>query len=229
LICNWSGLENREYGHGDPLHWPRDTLYPQKLALSSPTCGGRLVGIVRLQTKTTEFFSYIYIYIYIHATEASQMPSFIMGYVYIHIRWNLWHRLMHEWTACSQNWLMNLFWKFPFRNSMLNILYVFYLPCKAVFYMWLILPQNPSIAKHTVHKTLYTGTYYRVVNTGSFIFTCRKDERTFLMHTYVLGIHKPISEPTHFNPGDGGSMFLQNTGIHPQNYKVSQPSTPQSQ
>jgi hypothetical protein len=42
-----SGLENREYGRGDLLHWPRDTLYPQKLAL--------LVGIVRLRTKTTEF------------------------------------------------------------------------------------------------------------------------------------------------------------------------------
>jgi hypothetical protein len=31
----------------NPLHWPRDTLYPQKLALTSPTSGGRLVGIVR--------------------------------------------------------------------------------------------------------------------------------------------------------------------------------------
>jgi hypothetical protein len=36
-----SGLENREYGLGDPLRWPRDTLYPQKLALTSPTSGGR--------------------------------------------------------------------------------------------------------------------------------------------------------------------------------------------
>jgi hypothetical protein len=32
-----SGLENREYGHGDQLLWPCDTLYPQKLALTSPT------------------------------------------------------------------------------------------------------------------------------------------------------------------------------------------------
>jgi hypothetical protein len=50
-----SGLENREYGRGDPLRWPRDTLCPQKLALTSPTCGGRSVGIIRLQTKATEF------------------------------------------------------------------------------------------------------------------------------------------------------------------------------
>jgi hypothetical protein len=31
-------------GRGDPLRWPRDTLYPQKLALTSP-----------LRTKATEF------------------------------------------------------------------------------------------------------------------------------------------------------------------------------
>jgi hypothetical protein len=30
-------------------------LYPLKLALTSPTSGGRSVGIVRLQTKATEF------------------------------------------------------------------------------------------------------------------------------------------------------------------------------
>jgi len=30
-------------------------LYPQKLALTSPTGGGRSVGIVRVRTKATEF------------------------------------------------------------------------------------------------------------------------------------------------------------------------------
>jgi hypothetical protein len=45
---NGFGLENREYGRGDPLRWPRDTLYPQKLALTSLTCGGSWPGIVRL-------------------------------------------------------------------------------------------------------------------------------------------------------------------------------------
>jgi hypothetical protein len=34
---------------------PRDTLYPLKLALTSPTSDGRSVGIVRLHTKATEF------------------------------------------------------------------------------------------------------------------------------------------------------------------------------
>jgi hypothetical protein len=49
-----SGLENRQYGHRDPLHWPCDILYPQKLTLTSPTSGRRSVGIVRLLTKATE-------------------------------------------------------------------------------------------------------------------------------------------------------------------------------
>jgi hypothetical protein len=37
-----------------------DTIYPQKLAPTSPTCSGRSVGIVRLRTKDTgtEFFFY---------------------------------------------------------------------------------------------------------------------------------------------------------------------------
>jgi hypothetical protein len=49
-----SGLENWEHGRGDPLRWPGDTLYQQKLALTSPKLGGRSVGIVRLRTKATE-------------------------------------------------------------------------------------------------------------------------------------------------------------------------------
>jgi len=31
-------------------------LYPQKLALTSPTGGGRSVGMVRSRTKATEFY-----------------------------------------------------------------------------------------------------------------------------------------------------------------------------
>jgi hypothetical protein len=37
--------------HGDPLRWPRDTLYPQNLALTSLTSGSRSVSIVRLRTN----------------------------------------------------------------------------------------------------------------------------------------------------------------------------------
>jgi hypothetical protein len=42
-----SCLENREYGRRDPSRWSRGTLYPQKLATTSPRSGGRSVGIVR--------------------------------------------------------------------------------------------------------------------------------------------------------------------------------------
>jgi hypothetical protein len=50
------GLKKNEInGRGDSLHGPRDTLYPLKVALISPTSSGRSVGIVRLRTKTMEF------------------------------------------------------------------------------------------------------------------------------------------------------------------------------
>jgi hypothetical protein len=57
-----SGLENREYGRREQSCWPRGTLYPQKLALSSPTSGGSVAGIVRLQTQATEFSFFFQFY-----------------------------------------------------------------------------------------------------------------------------------------------------------------------
>jgi hypothetical protein len=50
-----SGLENRDYGRRDPSRWPRGTLYPQKLLLTSPTSGGQSVSIVRSRTQATEY------------------------------------------------------------------------------------------------------------------------------------------------------------------------------
>jgi hypothetical protein len=47
-------------GNGDSLRWPRDTLYPLKLALTSPTSGGRSVDIVRLRTKAPELIKVVY-------------------------------------------------------------------------------------------------------------------------------------------------------------------------
>jgi hypothetical protein len=66
--CNWgatwkssdSGLENWEYGRRNPWRWLRGTLYPQKLTLTSPTSGGRSVGIVRSRTQVTEFYCLVY-------------------------------------------------------------------------------------------------------------------------------------------------------------------------
>jgi hypothetical protein len=53
------GLEIRQYGSRDPSRWPRDTLYPQKVVLTSLTNDGRSVGIVRSRTQATGFFLYI--------------------------------------------------------------------------------------------------------------------------------------------------------------------------
>jgi hypothetical protein len=48
------GQENIDYGRRDPSLLPRDTLYSQKLALTSTASGGRSVGIVRSPTQATE-------------------------------------------------------------------------------------------------------------------------------------------------------------------------------
>jgi hypothetical protein len=49
-----SGLECREYGRRDSSRWPNGILYPQNLALTSPTSGGHSVGIFRSRTQATE-------------------------------------------------------------------------------------------------------------------------------------------------------------------------------
>jgi hypothetical protein len=50
-----SGLEIRDYDLRDSSRWPRGTLYPHTLALTSLTNGGRSVGIVRSLTQATKF------------------------------------------------------------------------------------------------------------------------------------------------------------------------------
>jgi hypothetical protein len=45
-----SGLEIQEYNREDPLRWPRDTICPQRLALSLPTGCCRSVDIVHSRT-----------------------------------------------------------------------------------------------------------------------------------------------------------------------------------
>jgi hypothetical protein len=55
-----SCLENRKYGRGDPSRWPRGTHYTQKLAITSPTSGGRSVSVVRSRTQTMEFVCFVY-------------------------------------------------------------------------------------------------------------------------------------------------------------------------
>jgi hypothetical protein len=54
-------LENLEYDRRDQSRWPRDTLFPQKLALTSLTSGGRSVGIVPSRTEPTECFCLLWV------------------------------------------------------------------------------------------------------------------------------------------------------------------------
>jgi hypothetical protein len=51
-----SGLENRDNCRGNLRANHATSLYPQKLALSSPTNGGRSVGIVLSRTKAKKLF-----------------------------------------------------------------------------------------------------------------------------------------------------------------------------
>jgi hypothetical protein len=44
-----------------PPLWSNGTFYPHKLAITSPTSGGRSVGIVRSRTQTMEFYICIYV------------------------------------------------------------------------------------------------------------------------------------------------------------------------
>jgi hypothetical protein len=55
IKSNGSCLENRNYGQRDPSRWPRGTLYPQQLTLTSSTSGGRSNGVVRPRTQAMEF------------------------------------------------------------------------------------------------------------------------------------------------------------------------------
>jgi hypothetical protein len=50
------------------MRCPRDTLYPQKLALTSLTSGGRSVGIFCSQTKATEFSFILVLYVRLNLT-----------------------------------------------------------------------------------------------------------------------------------------------------------------
>jgi hypothetical protein len=50
-----SGLEIRQYGRTNQSRRTRGTLQPKTLALTSPTSGGRPVGIVRSRTQVMEF------------------------------------------------------------------------------------------------------------------------------------------------------------------------------
>jgi hypothetical protein len=75
-----SGLETKKYGGGDPLRRSHDTFYPQMLALTSLTSGGRTVGIVPLRTKATKFCLYRVLWDW----ETPLFPSFFIFLHFLH-------------------------------------------------------------------------------------------------------------------------------------------------
>jgi hypothetical protein len=54
-----SGLENQDYGRKETAALTTPHFFPQKLALTSLTSGGRTVGIVRSRILATEFVLFV--------------------------------------------------------------------------------------------------------------------------------------------------------------------------
>jgi hypothetical protein len=100
---------------GNPLRWPRDTLHPQKLELTSPTSGGRSVGIVRSRTKATEY-SLVYLINFDHVP----WPDFSIPINIYHWPWGM----SQSWWATITIITSVLTWGFPafycIQNLILN-------------------------------------------------------------------------------------------------------------
>jgi hypothetical protein len=67
-----SGLESRDYGRRGSA--ALTMWHPQKLALTSPTSGGRSVGTVRSQTQATES-SLVFFFSFTFANSAKGLPA----------------------------------------------------------------------------------------------------------------------------------------------------------
>jgi hypothetical protein len=101
-----SCLESREYGCREPSHWPRGTVYPQKLALTSLTSGGRSVGIVRLRTQATEFVFCILFWIVILCIMhdvwwLGSVSWAVYVFMYFDMFYIQWHHLAKKDVFCS--------------------------------------------------------------------------------------------------------------------------------
>jgi hypothetical protein len=87
------GLENLEYGCRDQSRWPQGTPYPQKLRKTSPTNGGRSVGVVRSWTHATEF-SYSKNHIYQPSKNINLLPAGI----HFLFTWKSWSKWQQRWN-----------------------------------------------------------------------------------------------------------------------------------
>ena len=74
-----------ENGRGESLRGPRDTPLSAKVGTTSPTGGGRSVGIVRSRTKATEFSFSLVLWIYIffwRCDPTRAMASSLLRFLY---------------------------------------------------------------------------------------------------------------------------------------------------
>jgi hypothetical protein len=115
------GLENREYGSGDPLRWPRNTLYLRKLVLTSPTCGGHLVGVVRLRTKATDVVClFVCLFVWLHDTRERHLKyTSLYGQSTSFVAWDLLKSLLCHASTSSILWKVEF--KCLYNSSCLNM------------------------------------------------------------------------------------------------------------
>jgi hypothetical protein len=144
--------------------WPRGTLYPQKLTLTSLTSGGRPVGIVRSRTQATDFFlSGLHSE---HSSEAGAMltlPSATGIYLFIKVS-----RLL---SSCSFLAFFRSYLPFPLKYSA-------HIPSTVWFACDMKVPPNSqqiiNKSKYFTQKTVITPSvrFHQIpFNTENFTFT----------------------------------------------------------
>jgi hypothetical protein len=103
-----TGLESREYGRRDPSCWPRGTLYPQKVALTSPTSGGRSDDIVLSWTQATE--SSLVLLMFQWCDAYSKINGVLQEF-----RWPVWPSGQSSWLQIQRtgfdSWRCQIFWE----------------------------------------------------------------------------------------------------------------------
>jgi hypothetical protein len=179
------GLENRDYGRGDPLRWPRDTLYQLKLALTSPAGCGRSVGIVHLQTKTTELLYPIIcspfqpVYMSLTNTHENMVALYYMMSAYITLIHRVSHftfiRQLHLWVLYKHGWIMpsvQTLWKESPARSRKSLIWLSlgpsFIDCTVQNRM-LLLPYNEDISIKVLWNAL----------------TWREEQRVLLFLIYI--------------------------------------------
>jgi hypothetical protein len=98
-------LENGKYGRREQPRWPRGTLYPQKLALTSPTSDGLSVGISPAGSGHGVFFSSQWSYHFLSMAVDYLMMKFGMLWLWADLKSSYFISLnnhMHQSPTCDK-------------------------------------------------------------------------------------------------------------------------------